>query len=95
MKVKHALGVLGLMLAFGGNADSMTVLPMNLDQMAQDSGRIIHGKVISVREEIHKTLGIPISVINLQTEESLKGDVTGQVEFRQVEQWDDLDGGIA
>jgi len=84
MKVKHTLGVLGLILTCGSRAESMTVLPMNLVQMAQHSGKIIHGKVISVREETHKTLGISISVINLQTEECLKGDVAGQVEFRQV-----------
>jgi hypothetical protein len=57
---------------------------MNLDEMSQDSGRIIHGKVVSIREEIHETLRIPVSVISVQTEECLKGNASGQVQFRQV-----------
>jgi hypothetical protein len=82
--MKH-YGVAFLMvLALSSHSKSMTVLPMNLDQMAQDSGKIIHGRVVAVREEIHETLRIPVSIISLQTEECLKGDATGQVQFRQV-----------
>jgi len=73
-----------MILVLSSHSKSMTVLPMSLDQMAQDSGKIIHGKVIGVREEIHEALGIPVSVISVQTEECLKGDATGQVQFRQV-----------
>jgi hypothetical protein len=82
--MKHYWAAFLMILAFGSHSNSMTVLPMNLDQMTQDSGRIIHGKVVGIREEIHETLRIPVSVISVQTEECLKGNASGQVQFRQV-----------
>ena len=82
--MKHYWVACLMILALSSHSNSMTVLPMNLDQMTQDSGKIIHGKVVGIREEIHETLGIPVSVISVQIEECLKGDATGQVQFRQV-----------
>lgn len=82
--MKHSWAAFLMMLTLSSHSKSMTVLPMNLDQMTQDSGKIIHGKVISIREEIHKTLGIPVSIVSLQTEECLKGDISSQIQFRQV-----------
>jgi len=73
-----------IILSLSSQSRSMTVLPMNLDQLTQFSGKIVHGKVVEIREETHETLRIPVSVISVQTEECFKGDASGQVQFRQV-----------
>lgn len=71
-----------LLIAFTTSASAATVVPMNLTELVERSDHIVIAEVTETHGQLESTH--VYTTIRLDIEETLKGDTTGILEFRQL-----------